>query len=347
MAQDPVVPPVSADPPSAAGVHAPRASADTPLMALAARSLIAALLTAVIASPAAAVPAQSARLTQAEQDSLARAIEKDREDTRQWLKSGATSYLATVARRDFDGSTTLTVGSAPGSDVRIEDSAIAPTHLRVTVTGDSFRVESADGRATFKVKDEELKTAVLPPSSIGVGRFTLRLSHQRFPAIIVFDPQSPRYSSYHGLEYFPVNLAYRYVLPLTAAAKPETTIILSTRGNERRALRVGRFEFVVGNAVCRLEATRLLEPGVGEGDLGVFFRDVTSGKQSYGLGRYVDAAPLPDGRYVLDFNNAYNPACAFSEHYNCPIPPKANTLKIPIPAGEKDSHYHAEAAVGN
>jgi uncharacterized protein (DUF1684 family) len=289
-------------------------------------------------------PAQPARLTQVEQDSLAIAIEKDRASTREWLKSAPTSYLATVARRDFDKKPTLTVGSAPGSDVRIEDPAIAPTQLRVTVVGDSFRVESADARATFKVKDEELKHAVLAPSSIGVGRYTLRLSHQRFPAIIVFDPQSPRFASYHGLEYFPVNFAYRYVLPLTAADKPDTVIILSTRGNQRHALRVGRFEFVVGNAVCRLEATRLLEPGVGEHDLGVFFRDATSGKQSYGLGRYVDAVPLPDGRYVLDFNAAYNPACAFSEHYNCPIPPKANTLKLPIPAGEKDSHYHAEEA---
>jgi uncharacterized protein (DUF1684 family) len=42
----------------------------------------------------------------------------------------------------------------------------------------------------------------------------------------------------------------------------------------------------------------------------------------------------------VDFNNCYNPACAFSEHYNCPIPPKANMLKVAIKAGEMDSHYH-------
>src|SRR5262249_22292849 len=160
-----------------------------------------------------------------------------------------------VARRDFGEQATLTVGSAPGSDVRIEDPEIASAHLRVTVVGDSFHVQSADGHATFKVKDEELKEATLPPSGITVGRLTLRLSHQGFSAIIVFDPQSPHFASYKGLEYFPVTLSYRYVLRLTAAAKPDTVIILSTRGNQRRALRVGRFEFVVGNAVCRLEAT--------------------------------------------------------------------------------------------
>jgi uncharacterized protein (DUF1684 family) len=95
----------------------------------------------------------------------------------------------------------------------------------------------------------------------------------------------------------------------------------------------------VNGTPCRLEATRLLEPGVGEHDVGIFFRDATTGKDTYAVGRYVDAAPRPDGNYVLDFNDAYNPACAVSEHYNCPIPTKANTLKVAIRAGEKDSHY--------
>ena len=306
--------------------------------------LIAVLL--AVAAPAAigaSMPAQPVKLSSAETDSIRLAIENEREETKKWLQSGATSYLATVARRDFDGKATMTLGSAPESDLRVEDPEIAPAHLRVTVVGDSFRVEALSGR-TFRVKDVEMTAATLPPSSVGVGRYSVRLSHQRFPALIVFDPQSPRFATYKGLEYYPVNFAYRYVLRLTPAAKPDTVIILSTRGNQRRALRVGRFEFLVGNAVCRLEATRLLEPGVGERDLGLFFRAATSGKQTYGLGRYVDVVPLEDGRYVLDFNMAYNPACAFSEHYNCPIPPKANALKLPIPVGEKDSHYHVEGA---
>ena len=60
---------------------------------------------------------------------------------------------------------------------------------------------------------------------------------------------------------------------------------------------------------------------------------------TYEVGRYVDPQPVGDGKYILDFNMAYNPACAFSVHYNCPIPPKENALKVAIKAGEKDSHY--------
>jgi len=285
-------------------------------------------------------PAKPATLTKVEADTLVKALEKDRNETLEWLRTSPTSYLATVQRRDFGDQTSLTVGSAPGNDVRIDDAAIKPQHLRVTVVGDSFRVETLDPAARFQVKDADETSATLPPSAIKLGRYTVRLSHQRFPALIVFDPQSPHYASYKGLHWFPPDMKYRYVLPLTANPNPDTIVIMSTRGNQRRAVRVGWFDFMVGGTACRLEATRLLEPGVGENDFGIFFRDATSGKESYGLGRYVDAEALPDGRFALDFNNAYNPACAVSEHYNCPIPPKANTLKVAIRAGEMDSHYH-------
>ena len=292
------------------------------------------------APPRVSRPARPVQLGVAEADSVRRAIEKDRSDTEKWLSSDSTSYLATVQRRDFGDKTVLAVGREPGNDVRIDDSTIQPHHLRVTVVGDSFHVEALDEAARFWAQGAERREATLGPSSIKTGRFTLRLSHQRYPAIIVFDPQSPRFKDYKGLKYFPPDLSYHYELHLTPAPRLDTLIIMSTRGNQRRAVRVGWFDFMVGNTPCRLEATRLLEPGVGEGDFGVFFRDATCGKESYALGRYLDAKPLGDGRYVLDFNFAYNPACAISEHYNCPIPPKANHLKVAIRAGEMDSHYH-------
>lgn len=300
-----------------------------------------AVILALALSPAApAAPAKPVSLTPAEADSLRAAIDKDRVETLDWLTHSPTSYLATVQRRDFDGKPAMVVGRAPDCEVRIDDPEVAEHHLRVTVVGDSFRVESLASEAAFTVRDSARRTAMLGPSSIGLARYTLRLSHQRFPGIIVFDPRSPRYADDKGFQWYPVDFRYRFELPLTPAPKPEPVVILSTRGNQRHALRVGWFEFEVDGKACRLEATRLLEPGVDEGSVGIFFRDLTSGADTYALGRYVDVEPLGDGRYRLDFNLAYNPACAVSEHYNCPIPPKANTLKVAIRAGEKDSHYH-------
>lgn len=294
-------------------------------------------LCAVVLSAAAPGPVS---LTAEQRAAVVKELEKDRADTEAWLKGDPTSYLATVDRRDFGTRSTLTVGGAPDNDLRVNDPAFAAHHLRVTVEGDQFKVEAVDPSARFTSAGKEMRTATLNPSAIGVGRFLLRLSHQRYPGIIVFDPQSPRFAAYKGLKYFPPNLDFRYELALTPNPKPETTVILSTRGNQRRATRVGWFDFSVGGRDVRLEAVRLLEPGVGEHDLGIFYRDTTTGKETYSLGRYVDVKPLENGRYLLDFNFSYNPACAFSEHYNCPIPPKANVLPVAIRAGEMDSHYY-------
>ncbi len=286
------------------------------------------------------VPATSVKLAPAAADSVIQAIQKDRADTEKWLREGATSYLATVQRVDFGHKSLLTVGRSSDNDVRLNAEGIADHHLQVSVDERQFDIEALDAPARFKVGDKEVREATVGPSSIGVGRFLIRLSHQGFPALIVFDPQSPRFANYKGLEYFPPDLSYRYLVKLTRKPHPDTVVILSTRGNRRHALRVGWFDFKVAKTPCRLEVTRLLEPGVGESDLSVFFRDATTGKESYEVGRYVDPKHEPDGRYLLDFNSAYNPACAFSDHYNCPLPTRANTLKVSIRAGEKDSHYH-------
>ena len=68
------------------------------------------------------------------------------------------------------------------------------------------------------------------------------------------------------------------------------------------------------------------------------FKDKTSGNDTYGGGRYIDlkTSDVKDGAFLLDFNKAYNPYCAYSEGYNCPIPPKENSLVVPIEAGEKN-----------
>jgi len=68
------------------------------------------------------------------------------------------------------------------------------------------------------------------------------------------------------------------------------------------------------------------------------FKDKTNGKESYGGGRYIDLTTkdIKDNVYILDFNKCYNPYCAYSNGYNCPIPPKVNHLAVAIEAGEKN-----------
>ena len=95
--------------------------------------------------------------------------------------------------------------------------------------------------------------------------------------------------------------------------------------------RAGRVRVVVGGQEAPLT---LFAPQAGHG-LFLPFRDATAGRETYGAGRYLDVAPPVDGRVVLDFNYAYNPYCAYNEHWSCPLPPVENWLRVPIRAGER------------
>ena len=80
----------------------------------------------------------------------------------------------------------------------------------------------------------------------------------------MFDPKGLQHEHHKKINYFPINLSYRYELPLKRYPNPEETIIMSTRGNKRKAQRVGWVDFLVGDTPCRLEAVRLLDPAQGK-----------------------------------------------------------------------------------
>ena len=109
------------------------------------------LIAVIIAAASSVAPALPVKLAPATADSLRALALKDREDTREWLRTKPTSYLATVQRRDFGSRSILTVGRDEHNDMRIEDPEIANHHLRVIVEGDSFHVVAAEPGASFKV----------------------------------------------------------------------------------------------------------------------------------------------------------------------------------------------------
>jgi uncharacterized protein (DUF1684 family) len=98
---------------------------------------------------------------------------------------------------------------------------------------------------------------------------------------------------------------------------------------------IGRFDLELQGRTCSLKAYAPA-PGESEEDyILVPFRDATSGKETYGAGRYLDAQPRPDDVYELDFNRAYAPYCAHDEAWTCTLPPPENTLPVRVEAGER------------
>lgn len=144
---------------------------------------------------------------------------------------------------------------------------------------------------------------------------------------------------FHGLNYYPVDLAFRVLATLVEEPHPGIFRVQTTTGDYKEYTRLGRLEFELDGQYLRL--TAFMPPAdeaLHGGRLFVPFRDKTSGKETYGAGRYIDLNKRATDQYVLDFNRAYNPYCAYSPYYSCPLPPGENNLPIEIRAGEKMFH---------
>ena len=156
------------------------------------------------------------------------------------------------------------------------------------------------------------------------------------------DPETPLLArdveDFEGLDYWPPDPGYHLAGPIHFYGQPERFTIVTTGGEFRPCERVGWLSFVLQGQVWDLQVYRLLdlEPGESEA-LFLPFADATSGHETYPAGRYLDLAPTESGRYVLDFNRAYNPSCAYGapERFACPVTPEANRLPLRIEAGER------------
>jgi uncharacterized protein len=141
---------------------------------------------------------------------------------------------------------------------------------------------------------------------------------------------------FDGLPYFAVDPRLRFeglALEPYAGGEPSSFQIPTSDGQLRPAHRAGTFTFEHEGSAHRLTAYVL---DGGESDsLFVPFLDATSGRETYGAGRYLDLEPEDDGTYALDFNLAYHPYCVYAETYSCPLTPAENRLSRRIEAGER------------
>jgi hypothetical protein len=151
-----------------------------------------------------------------------------------------------------------------------------------------------------------------------------------------------RGEQFPGLDYFEPDPAYRFVLPLFEHDEKEKITVETTADGEQQYLRWGEFRFDLDGETYTLQAYR---PDRETDRLWVPFRDQTNDEETYGAGRYLDLEfdhHLTDDGWVLDFNAAYNPTCAYNYAYECPMIPMDNWLDARIEAGERD--FPAEPA---
>lgn len=175
-------------------------------------------------------------------------------------------------------------------------------------------------------------------------------SRQARDASFASDPDSPipvaRRAAFRGLTYFPTDPAWRYAGSVTRYKTPERITIVTTNGEPRPCERWGRVTFAREERVLTLQIYRMLDLPERPGGEGLFlpFKDQTTGKATYPAGRYVDLEGQDGGPFVLDFNRAYNPSCAYGEpeRFQCPVTPAENALPIAVTAGERGAAHAAD-----
>jgi hypothetical protein len=136
------------------------------------------------------------------------------------------------------------------------------------------------------------------------------------------------------LKYYAVDPAFKVPASLKLSKDRPVFDMPTSTGTNRKMQRVGVLEFTLQGTQMSLES--FVEAGTQQiTSLFVPFADLTTGMETYAAGRYLDLKPTPTGYYVIDFNLAYNPTCAYNPTWECPYPPQANRLKVAIRAGEK------------
>ena len=246
----------------------------------------------------------------------------------------------------------LRVGAAGVAFRSVGDGADA---VDLTLEGDAYFVAPVSGAAPAIVKTNGNGEVTGLPGTAVSGRTKLerrdvvRLGRYYVETLAapgngnarVFDPESPARKAYTGLKWFPPNPSLQVPARFTPNPSPSSVTITTSRGLQREYFRVGVFEFSVEGQALRLTAlATVAAPKTGE-ELFVAFRDATTGKETYDVGRYL-FIPFAGAQaaYVLDFNAATNPLCNYSPHYNCPIPLRENLLPVAVRAGEMKYPAH-------
>jgi hypothetical protein len=236
------------------------------------------------------------------------------------------------------------VGSDPAAEVRLPEGK-APREVGT--------MRLREGVVTFEIKPgveiisdgKPVKSLELHSDDGGAKPTVLQLGSLSFNVIKrvgrlgvrVKDRESAARLNFKGLEYFPFGEAWRVPARLERYDPPRSIPILNVLGMQEGTPSPGALVFELGGREYRLDA--LTEEG--EEKLFVIFSDQTSGRETYGAGRYLYVdQPGADNRAVVDFNKAYSPPCAFTPYATCPLPPQQNRLPVRVEAGEKKYAGH-------
>ena len=261
-----------------------------------------------------------------------------------WRTKHETDYRrdwATIAGLHFLEPGSHSIGSDKKSEIVLPEGVPARVG-RVVVADGWVRYEPAPGVAPSQDGQPVLGTVVLKEPgkdaadevAIADVKFAVHESGPRL-SLRVWDPDGKQAREFAGFDWFPIDPNYHVVARFIPDAKPMTMMVMNTYGDADVMPSEGVVEFTLNGETVRLRpfTTRPKR-------FYFVFRDGSSGHETYETARFLYSDLKDDGTTVLDFNQAYNPPCAFNPYTTCPIPIKENRLAVKILAGEKKYAGH-------
>ncbi len=278
-------------------------------------------------------PKDAARLAAAQEDARVAAWRKARLE-RLTSDSGWLTLVGLFWLKEGEN----TFGRASSNALVLDHAALAATAGRFVLTDHRVRFIAAPGSGVTHqgqavaelelVSDAQGEPTVLERGPL---RFFV-IERAGHVGVRVRDLESPRRLNFRGLGYFPVSTDWVCRARFEAYRPARRLRIMNILGMEDEVESPGAIVFRRNGREWRLDAV-LEAPG--EQELFIMFADATSGRETYGAGRFL-YIPLPqDGTALVDFNEAINPPCALNDFATCPLPPPQNRLRLRIDAGEK------------
>jgi uncharacterized protein len=267
-----------------------------------------------------------------------------------WRETHEQNYryeYVSIAGLHFLPEGTRTIGSDPSNDIVVE--RLPAVAGRLVVEGERVRFEPASDVAVVRKgsrtrpqpgqpPDEPVTGPIVlkepgpelgPEIAIGGVRLVVHTGGSRL-SLRVRDPQGEPARAFTGFAWFPVDPAYRVGGRFVPDARPQDVQVLNTFNDPDTYTTEGVVEFELHGERLRLRpfTTRPRR-------FYFVFRDASSGHETYKTARFLYADLLDDGTTVLDFNQAFNPPCAFNQYTTCPLPLPENILPVEVLAGER------------
>jgi uncharacterized protein (DUF1684 family) len=266
------------------------------------------------------------------QETVAWRAKHEADYQREWSTIAGLHFLTPGAR---------TAGSASGNDI-VLPASVPPVLGKFVLEGETVRFEPAKA-ANVTLRGQPVTAPIslkddgnTPPDELAVGDVTMVIHRSGARKTLrVWDPKGPLAREFRGFKWFEIQPSYRVTGQFLRDPMPKAMRVVNTFGDLDEYMTEGVVHFTLAGQQLQLR------PFTTRPNRFYFvFKDESSGMETYEAARFLYSDLRSDGTTVLDFNQAYNPPCAFNPYTTCPIPVPENRLPVKVLAGEQAYPVH-------